>query len=32
MRPVQLIYVADFARMGHATSEADKHFYPYSVI
>ena len=25
--PVQLIYVADFARMGHATSEADKHFY-----
>jgi nitroreductase len=25
--PVQLIYVADLSRMGHATSEADKHFY-----
>jgi nitroreductase len=25
--PVQLVYVADFARMGQATSEADKHFY-----
>jgi nitroreductase len=25
--PVQLVYVADFARMGQATSEAEKHFY-----
>jgi nitroreductase len=25
--PVQLVYVADFSRMGQTTSETDKHFY-----